>query len=450
MERNDRHSGFEQFLRDKSEQHKLYPSDRVWSAINQSIHPRRKWPYAVVTALFIGLGIGGNIHDSSIAGHPETRVSTHRSIAVHVPIAQATQRSGDFVHISPVQFSELTERVIPSPAPGRIRPRSGSTVHVIPRPTPSYLETAPADVAAAHQDMIQPEEEMNLSAADNESVFKLRSRLPETVTANLKKISADLATENGKALPRTTAIRVLKPYKQKFGLQFYVTPTVSYRNLSGQGMKTFNSSSGTYNLAGDVNSVVAHSPMLGSEAGVALVFSMNKKLRFRTGVQFNMSQYEMQAYNYNQELVPMTNTGIGHSEVNAYSTLRTMSGFSRTTIRNRHTMISIPVGAEVSLYDKRDIQFNVAGSIQPTFMVNNRSYMISSDLKNYAQAPTLYRNFNLNSALEAFISVKKGNTKYNFGPQVRYQLMSSFQKEYPISEHLLEYGFKVGMTRTIQ
>jgi len=146
----------------------------------------------------------------------------------------------------------------------------------------------------------------------------------------------------------------------------------------------------------------------------------------------------------------MTNTGIGHSEVNAYSTLRTMSGFSRTTIRNRHTMISIPVGAEVSLYDKRDIQFNVAGSIQPTFMVNNRSYMISSDLKNYAQAPTLYRNFNLNSALEAFISVKKGNTKYNFGPQVRYQLMSSFQKEYPISEHLLEYGFKVGMTRTIQ
>jgi hypothetical protein len=202
--------------------------------------------------------------------------------------------------------------------------------------------------------------------------------------------------------------------------------------------------------SGDVNSVVTHSPMLGTEAGVALVFAMNKKLRFKTGFQFNMSQYQMQAYTSNRELVPMTSAGIGHSQVNAYSTFRTLSGTSKTALRNRHTMIAFPVGAELSVYEKRNLQFNIAGSIQPTFLVNNQSYMISTDLKNYAQAPVLYRNFNLNSALEAFISLKKGNNRYNFGPQVRYQLMSSYQKEYPIIEHLLEYGFKIGVTRTIQ
>ena len=457
MERNERHSGFEHFLREKSDQYKLYPSDKVWAAIQDSIHPRRKWPYAVVAAMFIGLGIGGNIHDSSIAGHADTRLEQLRPAAIHAPIAQSFQGSGFTLHASPALASGLRERHITAPA---VSPATGSkplnsrtTVQAYPHAKSSVVERDPIpaeEVAGAYQDLNLPEEGISLSAADNESAIKLRSLLPETVTANLKKIRADLTTENSKALPRTTAIRVLKPFKQKFGLQFYVTPTVSYRNLSGKGMRTFNSTNGTYDLAGDVNSVVAHSPMLGSEAGVALVFSMNKKLRFRTGLQFNMSQYEMQAFTYNQELVPMTSTGIGHSEVNAYSTLRTMSGFSRTTLRNRRTMISIPVGAELSLYDKRDIQFNVSGSILPTFMINNRSYMISSDLKNYAQAPALYRNFNLNTALEAFISVRKGNTKYNFGPQVRYQLMSSFQKEYPISEHLLEYGFKVGMTRTIQ
>ena len=68
MESNEYNSGFEHFLREKADQYKLYPSDRVWAAVNEKLHPRKKWPYVVVAAIFIGLGIGGNIHDSFIAG----------------------------------------------------------------------------------------------------------------------------------------------------------------------------------------------------------------------------------------------------------------------------------------------------------------------------------------------------------------------------------------------
>jgi hypothetical protein len=75
--------------------------------------------------------------------------------------------------------------------------------------------------------------------------------------------------------------------------------------------------------------------------------------------------------------------------------------------------------------------------------------MVSSDLKNYAQSPSLYRHFNLNTGFEAFITFRTGATKWNIGPQLRYQLMSSYKSEYPIKEHLMEYGFKVGMTRTL-
>jgi hypothetical protein len=190
--------------------------------------------------------------------------------------------------------------------------------------------------------------------------------------------------------------------------------------------------------------------MMGTEAGMALVFSMNKKLRFKTGLQFNISQYEVQAYRYTAEVVPMTASGIGHSQVNAVSTFRSGSGLSEARLRNQHVMISVPIGAELSVYDSRNIQFNIAGSIQPTYMVNNQAYMISSDLKNYAQAPALYKNFNMNTALEAFVSVKRGTTKYNFGPQLRYQLSSSYKAAYPINERLLEYGFKIGVTKTLK
>ena len=55
MERNIHTDEFERFLRDKADQYKVYPSDKIWSNINRSIHPRKKWPYAALT-LFLLLG----------------------------------------------------------------------------------------------------------------------------------------------------------------------------------------------------------------------------------------------------------------------------------------------------------------------------------------------------------------------------------------------------------
>jgi hypothetical protein len=34
---------FEELIRQKSDQYKLYPSDKVWRGINNSLHPTRKW-----------------------------------------------------------------------------------------------------------------------------------------------------------------------------------------------------------------------------------------------------------------------------------------------------------------------------------------------------------------------------------------------------------------------
>jgi hypothetical protein len=290
------------------------------------------------------------------------------------------------------------------------------------------------------------------STTDLESgslVMNNQLHLLATVSKNAANSDRKLIAGNKKDIPKTTAIRVMKPYKNMFGLQFYVAPSVSYRRLSGQGIKTFNSPTGNYNYSDDVNNVVDQQAMTGVEAGAALVFSMNKKLRFKTGLQFNMSQYEVRAYQNSAELVPMTAAGIGHSQVNAISVFRSTGSGVRSTLRNQRMMLSIPIGAEWTVINKNRIQFNVAGSIQPTYVINNQSYMVSSDLKNYAQSPSLYRNFNLNTGFEAFITFRTGATKWNIGPQLRYQLMSSYKSEYPIKEHLMEYGFKVGMTRTL-
>lgn len=469
MESNEYNSGFEHFLREKADQYKLYPSDRVWAAVNDRLHPRKKWPYVVVAAIFIGLGIGGNIHDSFIAGGQQNSHSKElpnrfpqNTAIVPTLIASGTVPSAEKVNApASGNHSSVTESLEKSPASPSLRIAHINTKPVAAdtridhgnalKPVPGHL----ASVEEYIKDNITGSLETDVttpSTAHLESgslVMNNQLHLLATVSKNTSNSDRKLIAGNKKDIPKTTAIRVMKPYKNMFGLQFYVAPSVSYRRLSGQGIKTFNSPTGNYNYSDDVNNVVDQQAMTGVEAGAALVFSMNKKLRFKTGLQFNMSQYEVRAYQNSAELVPMTAAGIGHSQINAISVFRSTGTGNKSILRNQRMMLSIPIGAEWTVINKKRIQFNVAGSIQPTYVINNQSYMVSSDLKNYAQSPSLYRHFNLNTGFEAFITFRTGATKWNVGPQLRYQLMSSYKSQYPINEHLMDYGFKVGMTRTL-
>ena len=73
-----------------------------------------------------------------------------------------------------------------------------------------------------------------------------------------------------------------------------------------------------------------------------------------------------------------------------------------------------------------------------------------SDYTNYTKEPSLFRKWNANSAVEAFISYQLGKFRWQIGPQFRYQLFSTYTDKYPLKENLTEYGIKVGITKTIR
>jgi hypothetical protein len=161
----------------------------------------------------------------------------------------------------------------------------------------------------------------------------------------------------------------------------------------------------------------------------------------------NVNQYDVQAFYFTPEVAPMTRGGIGHSEINVISRYRNFDGFSKTWLRNKHIMMSVPLGAEMTVFGSDKVKFNIAGTLQPTFVLNNQAYMISTNMKNYAQEPSLYRKFNLAAGAEAYLSIKAGSYRWMIGPQFRYQIFSSHKDVYPITEHLFDYGFKIGITR---
>jgi len=96
------------------------------------------------------------------------------------------------------------------------------------------------------------------------------------------------------------------------------------------------------------------------------------------------------------------------------------------------------------------LQLYVGGTIQPTYLINRDKYLITTDYKNYTRQPSLVRRWNANTSAEAFVSYKLAGFRFQLGPQLRYQLFSSYADEYPVKEFLTEYAIKLGISRTIR
>src|SRR5215510_14376575 len=57
MQRNFYTDDFEQLIRQKADQYKMYPSDHVWKGVHKTLHGRRRWYWAGLAVLLLGAGI---------------------------------------------------------------------------------------------------------------------------------------------------------------------------------------------------------------------------------------------------------------------------------------------------------------------------------------------------------------------------------------------------------
>jgi hypothetical protein len=244
----------------------------------------------------------------------------------------------------------------------------------------------------------------------------------------------------------------IKPRTRKWSWQVFATPTVSYRKLSDnknyvRPILTTGIPANFSALYG-INEAVIHKPDLGIEFGVMTRYPITRNLSLRTGFQFNVSRYDIKAFSYVPEVATFAlSNGFGVDSVRAISNYRTLAGSgSSNWLQNFYFQASIPVGLELKVAGNKRAHWGIASSLQPTYILGNRSYMITADYKNYARVPWLTRKWNVNTSLETFVSINSGKTQWQIGPQVRYQALSSFINEYPVKENLFDFGMKVGVT----
>ena len=232
---------------------------------------------------------------------------------------------------------------------------------------------------------------------------------------------------------------------------------MNYRKLVGDRTSSLQSSIKNIPFAlsipGDVNKLVNHKPALGFEVGSSVLYALGKNISLKAGVQFNYSRYYIQAFRTPNEIATIALTdsyGFRSDSISSYSSIRNFGGSATNDLQNEYFQLSAPVGAEWKVLGKKRLQFHLAGTIQPTYLLNKNSYMITTDMKNYTVAPSLVRRWNVNTTAEAYVSYHAAGLRWQVGPQFRYQLLSSYSSKYPISEFLMEYGIKFGISKTIR
>ena len=430
---NFSNENIEKFLKQSADQLRMRPSDNVWLKIERRMQRRRR-RVVFTSALFLLTAsiFGYYLIDSSQSLHePLPPVPMMQLPAAHQPEATpaptATNRSTG---------TRLTSK-----------PAAKHPVRHIPladEPAASQQLPAEADTTS-HQ--------WAIAAFTPTVVDAYKPKLPVPAPATQENVTSDL--KKGNIPANESVVNSYKPQhkKKKTEFQLFITPTISYRKLSENKsyLRSVPSNSITFNNAFryNVNNVVTHKPALGLEVGFAFKYPLAKSISLRSGLQFNVNRYDIKAFNY----VPVVATIALNRGSGGIDSLNTITRYRNINSRhydnwleNMYFQVSAPVGLDFKLRGDERTQLGIATTIQPTYVLGERAYLISSDYKNYSKVPSLTRRWNVNTALEAYVGYTTGRVKWQVGPQIRYQLLSSFDSQYPVKENLFDFGLKIGIS----
>lgn len=454
MEKDFYHNDFEEYLKEKADQYKMYPSDKVWKGIDRSLRSYRKWYWTGFILLLSGISyvaITELISPSSYNNLNKTQ-SAPAPAKPPVTASQLDPFNAEFNSGTTPAYKQTVTSDITVEDSGALTASFEIPLQLFDIPAITGRNPEKAKLLITGLPPLAKHEEYNIelswpennnSPAENVAVTgqDLDHAIVETKDAIKSRINW---------LEDAVGLRLPQNLIKRLSWQLAFSPTVNYRKLtSGDNTKNINPGANP-----DVNNAVNHRPALGFELGTHALLNLNKRLTLKGGLQFNYSKYDIDAFKAQRQSATIaldaTLFGAGPRTITSYTNINNFNGTEAESLKNQYFQLSVPVGLEFKVFGSDRVQFKVASTIQPTYLLNKNTYLITTDYKNYTKEPSLVRRWNVNAGAEAFLSYDRGGVKWQVGPQFRYQLLSSYESEYPIREYLMEYGIKIGITKSIR
>ncbi len=522
MERKFYTDDFEQLLKERSDEFRMYPSKRVWHSIYNDLHPGRKWPsVAVSMVLIIALLLVSYWNSNNNNSSNVTTAST--------AITAGLQNTADADYnvlqqnFPTITFNNKDAAITPVVAGIQDNTSGLQSIAAIPSQKTNSANNLNLQAASVQKAFSKNRTAKNnatttvageyrkqnsnsrsaivinnnaLKATDNttveeENVITDNSAAEETnITINNTTISTELNTVPVKNTPEenltaakkentpeliTTATPAKKDalsaedkawiedyalhnkaqrgkWKERLALEFYITPGIGFRKLASNSTMAANAGNYIAQSASPTGvNPMNHKPGLGLEAGLGLVYAAAKNLRFKAGVQANVTNYIVNADETSHPILTTLllnelNTGYPYM-VSRISTVANTSGLQPVKLHNKTYQVSIPVGLALKLSGNSKFNWYAGAAVQPTFVIGGKANLISADKRNYVSDPTFIRHWSLNAALETYVQYKLNGYTLQVGPQLRYQLVSTYSKQVSLNENLYNTGLKIGVLK---
>ncbi len=499
MERDFYRDEFEQLLKDSTEDFKMYPSRKVWHSIYNDLHPDRKWPsFAVclllLTAiLYVGVSNNNSINSAvrkqnvAFALQSDQKASEKQnnisitSVANNKP--QGSRNYSPFLVADDVAVQEVAPIASPISAEkfSNEAPESTDIValdEVVPeRPKKSFVSAVDGKLSL----VVTPGETLlNTTPKVAEEIITAKTTAtelaPELFLAPA--VAEELTSASLAGTMATNSVKVKdtrerefmehdvfynKPKKKKHpfaGLdaEFYISPGVGYRVMfQNNDYKEINNSLVAANSATrydeprplELNQQVG----LTMEMGGTLSKKLGKRFNLKTGLQLNISDY----ITYAKKLDHPGTTLIALTDVNTnrinfeprLTNYANVPGENNSQLHNKTIQFSIPVGVDYRLLSAGRINWHLGASVQPSYVAGGYAYLVSADNNYFIEDESMLRRWNVNAALESFISIKTPEGgRINLGPQFRYSLLSIYKNSYSYTEKPYNFGFKIGFSKS--
>ena len=402
MKRNFTNENFEEFLRQSAGNLQMRPSAKVWQGISEHFNRRRRTGIVIAVSLLV------------------TTALSYYFVSDSHPLQSSTEQVAktQFAKQPVVEQSTSHHLAVSSSTNNKTKP--------VKKISKTNLIAASSQHTTLH----------SLASASDASVVSENNFMPTVVDSNdenplIQNAASVSETEPTNPLTIESVFNSYEPaHKSKLGFQFYFAPTINFRRVND-------------NM---IEKIVMEKPNFGFEAGFAAKYPVAKNLKFKAGLQFNINSYSVKTFDtYTQTATIRVNDQNG-TAYNSLTNYNNFSGYQSKWLQNYYFQVSAPVGIELKLKGDNTTQFGIASTLQPTYLLGNKAYLISTDYKNYAMFPNLIRHWNISTSLETYVGYSTGHLKWQVGPQVRYQLLSSYVKKYSVKENLFGFGLKVGVS----
>jgi hypothetical protein len=452
-ERNIYDSEFEKQLKEKSDQFKMYPSDRVWNEVYSSLHTRRR-KFVIGMSFLIGgiLFLAGSqliipsrntspkstVAKINVLAKPATAVDLHNFSPGSFSVSQADksvdrQDAGDFLisGTSPANAIGISEH---------IRSTADLTEESAIAKTQNNARIKP----------IQPAESDNSSKSEKPlAMAHFNEELSAAANPMTSEVSSELVSEK-------SANQRSHNRNDRLSWEIYVAPTLNTHYLYGLNYQTMSQAMPSAPImvvhVANVNGFVDNTPVMGYDVGGNILYRISKNISLKAGLEFSFSRYYIKAYNTNPgQSATVLSSYLGYF-ADSLMNLNSSGTVNKNPqhYQNRYYQLSVPIGVVMKVAGKEKLQFHIGATLQPSYLLNTDAYLLTDNYNNYTKDPQAFRRWNLIAGAEAYISYGVGKIRWELGPQVRYQIFSTYKNSYPLQENMLNYGIRIGISKSIR